>query len=163
MGQYYLKFLVLCYSKDEANERLCRNYLDWCYQSRFGPIRASLPQSMHPLSEAWVKTFQNSAGYAGVDDLSSGGSIGGVTVACAMDSMIRGRSHSSSAYLAPVAKRPNLTLLTEAMVEKVSFNKSKGGDAVATGVQYMHNGESSTISLRSRGEVIICAGAFQSP
>lgn len=60
------------------------------------------------------------------------------------------------AYLAPARRRPNLVVVTNAQVQRLSFD---GGRCV--GVVY-HQGEKE-LSAQARLEVVLCAGAFQSP
>jgi len=66
------------------------------------------------------------------------------------------RTSSASAFLKPVAHRPNLTVITTAQVSKVTFR----GD-VATGVEWVRNAR--TFSADADREVILSAGALQSP
>jgi len=66
------------------------------------------------------------------------------------------RSSSASAFLHPVARRPNLTIVTGAQVSKVQF---KG--TVACGVQWIRNG--TVFGAVADAEVVLSAGALQSP
>jgi choline dehydrogenase len=59
-------------------------------------------------------------------------------------------------YVAPYLDRPNLTVLTNALVTKVTFD----GDR-ATGVQFTHGGAMHTVSAGS--EVILSLGAIHTP
>lgn len=69
----------------------------------------------------------------------------------------RGRRASSyRAFLKPAMNRPNLTVKTEALVEKVIIKGDK-----ATGLRYRHHGQ--TIEVIARREVILSAGTLQSP
>lgn len=64
------------------------------------------------------------------------------------------RRSSSAAYLHPLSAQPsNLTVLTDTTVEQVEFD----GDGAAVGVL------SSRGSIRARREVVLCAGAFETP
>ena len=68
----------------------------------------------------------------------------------------RGRRWSAAnAYLRPVMKRPNLDVVTRALVTRVRFD----GDR-ATGVEYRHRRTNHTVHA---GEVILCGGAINSP
>ncbi|HEY7033962.1 MAG TPA: GMC family oxidoreductase N-terminal domain-containing protein [Thermomicrobiales bacterium] len=62
------------------------------------------------------------------------------------------RMNGAFTYLAPVRSRPNLTLIPEALVDRVCVE-----DGRATGVRLAHGRE-----VRGR-EVVLCAGAFGSP
>jgi choline dehydrogenase len=70
----------------------------------------------------------------------------------------RGRRWSAAdAYLHPVRKRPNLSVITGGLVEKVLI----GDDARARGVAYRLNGDLTEVSANR--EVILAAGAIGSP
>ena len=66
------------------------------------------------------------------------------------------RWSSASAFLKPVLNRPNLALLTGALVERVTFDGRR-----ATGIAYRRDGKSETATARR--EVILAAGAVGSP
>jgi choline dehydrogenase len=66
------------------------------------------------------------------------------------------RCSSYEAFVKPIRHRRNLTILTEAQVEKVIVQ-----DGRATGVQYRHGGERRTASVS--GEVILAGGVINSP
>lgn len=66
------------------------------------------------------------------------------------------RMHSARAYLAPALKRPNVTLLTGAMVEGLGV---EGGRA--TSVQVRHKGR--LLQVRAGREIILSAGTVTSP
>ena len=66
------------------------------------------------------------------------------------------RSSASAAFLRPALGRPNLTVLTKADVTRVLFEGS-----TATGVQWVQDKALKT--ARADREVILCAGAVQSP
>jgi choline dehydrogenase len=66
------------------------------------------------------------------------------------------RTSSASAFLHPVARRPNLTVVTNAQVSKVVFS-----GRVAAGVEWSQGGR--TFRAAADREVILSAGALQSP
>lgn len=66
------------------------------------------------------------------------------------------RCSAAAAYVHPVMDRPNLRVLTRALVERVVIE-----DGRATGVRVWERRVPTT--LRARREVILCAGAFGSP
>ena len=66
------------------------------------------------------------------------------------------RCSTAVGYLAPAKQRPNLTILTRALTQRVFFE----GDRAA-GVIFKKRGRVS--SVRARSEVIIAAGAINSP
>ena len=70
------------------------------------------------------------------------------------------RSYAATAYFGPNIGRPNLTVLTEAQVNKITLS-SHSHSAHATGVSFTSKG--SDYHVKAAKEVILCAGAFQSP
>jgi choline dehydrogenase len=66
------------------------------------------------------------------------------------------RVTSSTAFLAPVRKRPNLEIATGAHVRRVLLEEGR-----ATGVEYERRG--ALISVRAEREVVLSAGAYGSP
>lgn len=69
----------------------------------------------------------------------------------------RGRRHSAAtAYLKPIKKRKNLTILTGALTEKVCIEQGQ-----AIGVQIRYKNQRFTLSVRQ--EVIVAAGTINSP
>jgi choline dehydrogenase len=68
----------------------------------------------------------------------------------------RGRRWSSArGFLKPVLSRPNLRLETNVLVDRLIIENGR-----ATGVRFSRSGE--TIEARTKGEVILCAGAIGS-
>lgn len=67
------------------------------------------------------------------------------------------RHSTASAFLKPILRRPNLTIKTEALVSKVLINQGK-----AEGVEFLSK-KGHKEKVFANKEVILCAGAFQSP
>ncbi|CAH0003376.1 unnamed protein product [Clonostachys byssicola] len=80
-----------------------------------------------------------------------------------IDPRTKQRSYAANAYLDPIRSRPNLTVRPETTVTKVLLEKpSGGGKAVAKGVEIIaHDDSLQTVEVRK--EVIISAGAINSP
>lgn len=68
------------------------------------------------------------------------------------------RCSAATAFLKPALKRPNLTVLTEALVQKVPIEQG-----CAKGVRYRQGSEQYSAQIASGGEVILSAGALASP
>ncbi|WP_226899857.1 GMC family oxidoreductase [Nonomuraea phyllanthi] len=66
------------------------------------------------------------------------------------------RGGAREAYLDPALARPNLTVLTGAPAARLLFEGSR-----CTGVEYLRAGRAYT--ARAEAEVVVCAGAIQSP
>ena len=71
------------------------------------------------------------------------------------------RWSSSKAFLRPARKRPNLTIWTQAQVEKLTFDTEDDGQLRCTGLRLTHDGHSDHITAKR--EVILSAGAINSP
>jgi len=66
------------------------------------------------------------------------------------------RCSAAKAYLTPARQRRNLTILTEARATRILFEHQR-----AVGVEFVQDGQRHT--LRAAREVLLCAGALQSP
>ena len=66
------------------------------------------------------------------------------------------RITSAVGFLRPVLDRTNLTVATDALATKIVLTDGK-----ASAVEYVQNGE--TVRAQVRRELILCAGAFESP
>jgi choline dehydrogenase len=115
---------------------------------------AELPER-HVLAEAFVHAAQ-AFGIPFTDDLNgeSNEGVGFVPV-----SQRRGRRFSVlDGYLRPARRRPNLTIVTDALVTRVLIE-----DGRAAGVAYRLDGDTAEEQARSDREVVLCAGAIGSP
>ena len=118
-----------------------------------GPIQVTRAAQDHPFSRAFLSAGQQ-AGYRLSDDLNGADRDGFGAVDLTVG---RGRrSSASSAYLRPVLKRANLTVLTDAQSRKVLFEGTR-----ATGVAFRHQGADK--QAMARAEVILSAGAINTP
>ena len=63
---------------------------------------------------------------------------------------------AARAYLRPVANRPNLTVITRALVTRIRFHGTR-----AVGVDYARRG--SSVRTAEAGQVVLCGGAFNTP
>ncbi|KAI1075919.1 oxidoreductase [Whalleya microplaca] len=125
-----------------------------------GPIQLSFPgDHLHPVRKAWAETFKTK-GYLMDSDPWVNATVGAFSNLYSVDPVKKERSHSAKAYYHPVKDRANFDVLTNAVVEKVVFDKGSQQPKVI-GVQYRH--EAQTRIVRASKEVIISAGALQSP
>lgn len=123
------------------------------YQVCFPDVGLNWPQ------EIWPKTILN-AGYASNKDPRTGSAIGGFNQLVTVDPKHNRRSYAAREYYEPNASRPNLSVLTHALVSKIELEKT-GGDAKATGVQFIVDG--TYHSVKANKEVIVCGGTINSP
>ena len=118
-----------------------------------GPLTVSDSHSMHPLADAFVEAG-TLAGIEARDDFNTGEQDGvGRYQLTQRNGM---RCSTAVAYLHPVLSRPNVTLVPMALVTRVLFDGSR-----ASGVEAVVEGKAS--ALEADREVILCAGAYQSP
>jgi choline dehydrogenase len=122
------------------------------YRGHDGPLVLERGPATNPLFTAFFEAVQE-AGYPLTDDVNGYRQEG---FAPFDRNVYRGRRWSASkAYLRPAMRRPNLDVVTRALVTGIRFD----GDR-ATGVEYRHRGGRRTVGA---GEVILCGGAINSP
>ena len=137
------------FKRSEGNQRG-----DSEFHGGTGPLGVSDPRHKNPLSEVFIEAARQ-AGHAGSDDFNGARQDGfGWYQTTTRDGA---RSSSARAYLAPVRKRPNLTVITRATASRIRFE----GDR-ATGVVYSVGGKDDVSASASR-EVILSGGALNSP
>ncbi|KAI9146707.1 GMC oxidoreductase [Paramyrothecium foliicola] len=126
-----------------------------------GPLQLTLRSADGVLEKAWIDGLE-SLGFEKKDALS--GRRGGPNIAPeSIDPKSKQRSYAANAYLDPIRSRPNLTVWTGATVAKVLLERpTSGGEAVAKGVQIIAQ-DGSLQTIEARKEVIISAGAINSP
>ena len=125
------------------------------YHGTGGPRNVADPRSPNELSAAFVEAGQ-AVGLSRNDDFNAGDQSG---VGFYQVTQKDGRRHSGAdAYLKPVLDRSNLTAITGARVTRVRFD---GREAV--GVEYRKDGSGGLETVDARTEVILSAGAINSP
>ncbi|MEV7432047.1 GMC family oxidoreductase N-terminal domain-containing protein [Nocardioides sp. NPDC092400] len=132
----------------EGNTRLAGPF-----HGQDGPLHVEDRRYTHPLTTAWVESAV-AAGFKPTDDFNGAEQEGAglYQVTCR-----KGRRWSTArAYLDPAAGRPNLTVRTGALAERVVV---EGGRAV--GVAYQHGAGTRTAYVE--GEVVLAGGAVNSP
>lgn len=123
------------------------------FHGREGEFGVSELRNDHPACAAWVQAGTQ-FGLPRNDDFNGASTFG---VGAYHLAIARGwRSSAAKAFLKPVRQRSNLTLLTRAHATRIDFE----GDR-AVGLQWVQNGQMA--QARARREVILCAGAVQSP
>jgi choline dehydrogenase-like flavoprotein len=127
----------------------------------FEALEARLQVSRKPPTR-WTETCiaaAEEAGFRRKEDLNDGtlsGHLGYEWMNIAGDD----RRNSYVAFVKPHRDRPNLTLQTQATVQRIVVERGEGGPR-ATGVTYRYGGE--TLTAHAAREVIVCAGALESP
>jgi choline dehydrogenase len=126
---------------------------DPAFRGKEGPMYITRYKDRDPLTEGFIAASQQ-AGVPGTIDYNGPVFEG---VGYLQHNVRRGRRrHAADNYLLPAMKRPNLTVESEALAQRVVLEGRK-----AVGVVYRKGGEERTV--RARGEVLLAAGAIQSP
>lgn len=118
-----------------------------------GPLNVTAPAISHPLNRAYVNACVQ-AGYTASAD-TNGYQTEGIGP---MDQTVHTgrRVNTSRAYLRPVGKRPNLTVLTGCFITRIVFEGKH-----AAGVEYQKAGVAQ--SARATREVVLAAGSINTP
>ena len=123
------------------------------YRGGEGPLNVTVPRPEDPLTEAFFRACEE-AGYPRTDDI-NGWQVEGFGV---QDQTIHAgrRMSAARAYVHTARMRPNLRVETGCNVTRIVFDGKH-----ATGVEYSQGGQLRT--ARADREVIVCAGAINSP
>ncbi|KIA75446.1 hypothetical protein HK57_00090 [Aspergillus ustus] len=159
---FYKKSFSLTLPSEEKQKELGLDYVEPEYTG-IGPLKASFPDALDdPVAHAWVETFRGLGKFMSGDPF-SGMTTGGYTNAATVDPVSKTRSYAGNAYYQPVKERPNLRVITGALVERILFSDSTTGEGepTATGVQYVK--EETSFTITARREVILAAGVFNTP
>ena len=118
-----------------------------------GPLHVMDLTSPNPLGAAFIEAAQQ-AGHTYNPDFNGARQEG---VGMYQVTQRNGaRCSTAKAYLTPILKRPNLRVFTGAHTTRILMEKQR-----AVGVEFEHEGH--TKQLRASREVLLCAGALQSP
>lgn len=119
-----------------------------------GPLKVTMPDLKDELSDAQLKAGM-SMGWPLKDDINTPDDDD--AVGYTPRTIANGKRQSAAvAFLRPVEKQNNLTILTGCTVDRVLFTEKR-----ATGVEVLRDGKRETIAAER--EVIVCGGAMASP
>jgi choline dehydrogenase len=118
-----------------------------------GPLRPGPAVQRHPLAEAGLEAA-GQAGHPIARDISSGLEEGFGW--CDLNIVDGRRQSAADAYLAPILSRPNLDVVTDALVHRVLMDRDR-----CKGVEYHVGAE--TFVAECRGEVVLAAGTVGTP
>lgn len=118
-----------------------------------GPLRVMDLTSPNPLGAAFLEAARQ-AGHAPNPDFNGENQEG---VGPYQVTQRKGeRCSAAKAYLTPIHRRPNIRVFTRAHTTRILVEHKR-----AVGVEFVRDGE--TLQLRCAREVLVCAGALQSP
>ena len=123
------------------------------YRGQSGPVRATRMKDPDPLYKAWLRALEESGYNANADynaEHQEGFSQGQFSIGAGR------RCSAAVAFLRPALKRKNIDLRTSALVSRILFEHRR-----AVGVEYSRGGQN--FQAKARREVIVSAGAFNSP
>jgi choline dehydrogenase-like flavoprotein len=119
-----------------------------------GPLHVTLPRTRDTISEAQIAAG-HAMGWAAKEDVNAPDDA--VAIGYAPRTIWRGKRQSAArAFVDPARARPNLSIMTDATVDRVRFSGTR-----AIGVTVRSGGRSRDIDAAR--EVILCGGAMASP
>lgn len=134
--------------KSENNERIHDQY-----HGNSGPLSVTDLHSDNPLQQRYLNAAKEQ-GFPILDDFNGAEQEG---LGVYQVTHINGeRCSAARAYLFPHMQRPNLTVITQALTQRILIENN-----IAIGVEYKHQGQ--VKQIRARREVLLSAGAIQSP
>ncbi|KAI0599911.1 putative choline dehydrogenase [Biscogniauxia sp. FL1348] len=136
-----------------------RQYYDPEAIGTSGPIQTSYSKQ-YPVTHQLCHDAYASLGIGENKTHHTGSNVGVWTNMSTVDPASNTRSYAASAYYTPISARPNLFVLTEALVKNVVLSH-EAGQWIATGIRFSHAGEDFEASAMR--EVILSAGSVQSP
>jgi choline dehydrogenase len=143
--------LLPFFRKAEANESLGDRF-----HGETGPVHIGENRYRHPLTQACIRACEQ-MGLPYTNDFNGASQEG---TGFYQTNIKHGeRQSTSQTYLKSVINNPKLTVLTHALVHRVTLDNQHSR---ATGVAYSIKG-GAEISAQARKEVVISAGAFGSP
>ncbi len=123
------------------------------YHGAGGPLRVEDPASPSPVSEAFVAAAED-RGHAANPDFNGAEQAGAGLYQLTQKG--GRRVSTSSAFLKPARRRPNLTVWTDALAHRVVIENGR-----AVGVDLVRAGE--PVTVRAEQEVLVCGGSINSP
>lgn len=127
------------------------------YHGDAGPVSVTTPKAgNNPLFKAMVEAGVQ-AGYPATEDLNGYQQEGFGPMDRTVTAQGR-RSSTARGYLDQARKRPNLTIVTHAITDRVLFEGKR-----ASGVAYLKGTSSIPVEAHARREVLVCSGAIASP
>jgi choline dehydrogenase len=122
-----------------------------------GPLPVSAPRGRHFLCEKFVEATHEIFGTGANPDFSGDAEEGaGYYAVNASRGLMPRRVSVANAYLKDASKRPNLRIITDAHVRRITFDGRR-----ATGAEFEHHGIPATVTARR--QVILSAGTIGSP
>ncbi|MFK8400436.1 choline dehydrogenase [Pseudomonas sp. BGr12] len=127
------------------------------YHGGSGPVSVTTPKAgNNPLFHAMVEAGVQ-AGYPRTEDLNGYQQEGFGPMDRTVTPQGR-RASTARGYLDQARERPNLTIVTHALTDRILFSGKR-----AIGATYLHGDDNALKDVRARREVLVCSGAIASP
>ncbi|MCP1621293.1 choline dehydrogenase [Pseudomonas nitroreducens] len=127
------------------------------YHGGSGPVSVTTPKAgNNPLFHAMVEAGVQ-AGYPRTEDLNGYQQEGFGPMDRTVTPQGR-RASTARGYLDQARERPNLTIVTHALTDRILFSGKR-----AIGATYLHGDDNALKEVRARREVLVCSGAVASP
>ncbi|MBD9515174.1 choline dehydrogenase [Pseudomonas sp. PDM22] len=127
------------------------------YHGGNGPVSVTTPKAgNNPLFHAMVEAGVQ-AGYPRTEDLNGYQQEGFGPMDRTVTPQGR-RASTARGYLDQARERPNLTIVTHALTDRILFSGKR-----AIGATYLHGDDNALKEVRARREVLVCSGAIASP
>ena len=123
-----------------------------------GELRVEERRVNWQILDAWRDAAEQS-GIPKIEEFNRGDNFGNAYFQ--MNQRSGKRWSGARAFLDPIKNRPNLTIMTEAMVEQLTLEQDANGSQRATGVDIVYRRQQQ--HLKANSEVILAAGAIGSP
>ena len=118
-----------------------------------GPMKTEWARSKDVMFDAWIAAGK-AAGYPVTEDFNGASHEGFGRIQCTIGE--GKRWSSATGYLRPVLKRPNLKLEMNALATRIIMDGTH-----TKGIEYIKEGQ--TIAVHATKEVLLAAGAFNTP
>ncbi|KAJ5720414.1 glucose-methanol-choline (gmc) oxidoreductase [Penicillium malachiteum] len=129
-----------------------------------GSIKVTYPaladKASEPLIQAWHQAFRDQGYEHVVEIIPKNKVIGTRDYTATIDPTSGLRSSADNEYGAIAASRSNVTIITNATVERILLENSSAGP-MATAAEFIHSGE--RYVLKATKEIILAAGAMHTP
>lgn len=127
------------------------------YHGGNGPVSVTTPKAgNNPLFHAMVEAGVQ-AGFPRTEDLNGYQQEGFGPMDRTVTPQGR-RASTARGYLDQARERPNLTIVTHALTDRILFSGKR-----AIGATYLHGNDNALKEVRARREVLVCSGAIASP
>lgn len=128
-----------------------------------GPLKLGISDFQYPDLKSFFAAFRGAGANMPVDG-NNGEGYGASWWPNTMNPKTGERSHARNSYYDPVASRPNLKVMLETEATELVLEKSgKKGSLVAKGVKITCRTTGKTSTVNARKEVVLAAGAINTP